>query len=86
MALVGISIDDVEAARQMAAAVGADYPLLADPTHHVADAYGVFNLLGDGVATPSVFVVKPDRTIHWSHIGRSISDRPSTTDILTRIR
>ena len=33
----------------MAVAVG--YPLLADPTTEVAAAYGVFDLLGDGVAT-----------------------------------
>ena len=68
----------------MAVAVG--YPLLADPTTEVAAAYGVFDLLGDGVATPSVFIVKTDRTIHWSHVGKNISDRPSTSDILARIR
>ena len=76
----------MDGAAQMAEAVQASYPLLADPTTEVALAYGVFDLLGDGVATPAVFIVKPDRTIHWSHVGKNISDRPTTADILARIR
>lgn len=86
MALVGISVDDVAGAQQMAALVGAGYPLLADPTRATAVAYGVFDLLGDGVAAPAVFVVNPDRTVRWSHIGKNISDRPGSTDILARVR
>ena len=33
--------------------VGASYPILADPTRATAQAYGVFDLLGDGVAAPA---------------------------------
>ncbi len=73
-------------AQQMAAVVKAGYPILADPTHEVTVAYGVFDLLGDGVAAPTVFIVNPDRTIRWSYIGKNVSDRPSSTDILARIR
>jgi hypothetical protein len=31
--------------------------ILADPDHALADAYGVFNLLDDGAATPAVLSV-----------------------------
>jgi peroxiredoxin len=58
---------------------------LADADHAVADAYGVFNLLGDGVATPAVFVVDPAGHIIWSHIGHDAGDRPSPSEILTHL-
>jgi peroxiredoxin len=65
--------------------VQADYPILADADHAVADAYGVFNLLGDGVATPSVFVIDSAGRIVWSHVGKDASDRPSPPEILTHL-
>ena len=69
----------------MAQLVGADYPILADVNHAVADAYGVFNLLGDSVATPSVFIVDAAGRIVWSYVGTSATDRPSPADILAHV-
>jgi len=69
----------------MAQLVQAEYPILADVNHAVADAYGVFNLLGDSVATPSVFVMDPGGRIVWSYVGTSATDRPSPADILARL-
>lgn len=69
----------------MAQLVRAEYPILADVNHSVADAYGVFNLLNDGVATPSVFVVDPTGRMVWSYIGRDIDDRPSPDEILSHV-
>ena len=66
--------------------MGAEYPLLADPTREASKSYGVFNLLGDGVAAPAVFIINPDRSIRWSYVGRDIVDRPTTASILTRLR
>ena len=65
--------------------VQADYPILADVDHAVADAYGVFNLLGDGVATPSVFVIDPAGRIVWSYVGKDANDRPSPADVLSHV-
>ena len=84
--MAAISVDDVNGARSMIDLVRAEYPLLADPTREVSISYGVFNLLDDGVAAPAVFIVNPDRSIRWSYVGRDIDDRPTTADILTRIR
>jgi alkyl hydroperoxide reductase subunit AhpC len=61
------------------------YPVLADPDHEVAEAYGVYNLLGDGYAAPSVFIVDSNRDIVWSHVGQSPSDRPQTSTILENL-
>ena len=72
-------------AQQMAQLIQSEYPILADVNHAVADDYGVFNLLNDGVATPSVFVIDPAGYIAWSYIGRDINDRPSPEEILSHL-
>ena len=69
----------------MSQLVKAEYALLADADHAVADAYGVFNLLNDDVATPSVFVIDPAGRIIWSYVGRDANDRPSAADILSHV-
>ncbi len=83
--MLALAYQDVARAQTMAQIVLASYPILADPDHAVADAYGVFNLLGDGVDTPSVFVVDPAGQIIWSYIGRDANDRPTSADILSHL-
>lgn len=61
------------------------YPVLADPDHEVADAFQVYDLLGDGYAAPSVFVIDTDGDIAWSYVGRSPTDRPPVNEILKQI-
>ncbi len=61
---------------------GATFPILADPYREATLSYGVFDLLGDGVATPSTFIVKPDGTVGWRYVGKDLTDRPAIWDIL----
>ncbi len=70
----------------MADLVGAEYPIVSDPGGEVARQYGVFNLLGDGVATPSTFIVGKDGRIAWQYVGQDIADRPSSEALLLRVR
>lgn len=86
VAVAAISVDPVEGAIQMASVVEASYPLLSDFNKDVAIAYGIFNVLGDGIAAPSVFIINSDQTIKWSYVGESPSDRPSAEEILKKIR
>lgn len=65
--------------------VGASYPILADPTRAAARAYGVFDLLGDGVAAPATLLVDADGLIA-TQVGRTIGDRPSAAAILDALR
>jgi len=83
--ILALAVQDVSRAQQMAQLVRAEYPTLADANHAVAGAYGVFNLLGDGVATPSVFVIDSNGIIVWSHVGKDANDRPSVAEILTHL-
>ena len=69
-------------ALRMILLAGARFPVLADPDGATARSYGVFNLLGDGVATPATFVVKGDGGIGWRQVGGDIGDRAMVSDIL----
>jgi peroxiredoxin len=69
----------------MSQLVQSAYPILADPDHAVADAYGVFNLLGDNVATPSIFVIDRNGRIAWSYVAKNPDDRPLPADILAHL-
>lgn len=83
--ILALAYQDVSRAQQMAQLVRPEYPLLADVSHAVADAYGVFNLLGDGVATPSIFVIDPQGRVIWSFIGKDANDRPSVSDVVSHL-
>ena len=83
--ILALAVQDVANAQLMDEAVQADFPILADADHRIADAYGVFNLLGDGVAAPSVFVIDRQGRIVWSYIGTGVSDRPPSAEILSHV-
>jgi peroxiredoxin len=78
-------MDTVDEAAYTKLITKAEYPLLSDPTGLVIKAYGVYDLLGDGVATPSVFIIRSDGSISWSYIAKDIKDRPTTDEILNHI-
>ena len=83
--VVAVAVQDVARAKAMRERTGASFPLLADPDHAATDAYEVFDLLGDGLATPSVFIVDADGTIVWSYVGQHAADRPGADTILSHL-
>ena len=83
--VIGVAVQNVARAKSMREITGASFPLLADPDHAATDAYGVFDLLGDGLATPSVFIVDADGTIVWSYVGQHAADRPGADTILSHL-
>ena len=67
---------------------GATYPVLADPANEAAMAYGVFNLLDDGVAAPATFVIAGGQLVA-SHVGQDIGERvpaPAILDVLRQLQ
>ena len=80
--IIALAVQDVAQAQNMVQITGVSYPILADPDHRVADAYKVYNLLGDGLATPAVFIIDRAGQIVWSYIGQNVNDRPSSQTIL----
>ena len=83
--VIALAVQNVTNAQRMVQVTGATFPILADPDHTVTDAYGVYNLLNDGVATPAVFIIDKSGQIVWSYIGASSSDRPSSQTILENL-
>ena len=80
--VVVATMADVEGWCQRA---GLPYPMLADADHQVAEAYGIYNLRGDGLAAPIVFLIDTDGRIVWSRVAASTTDPVSTTAILEQL-
>lgn len=80
--LAAISTDLLVDAERMELMAGAEFPILADTNENVSKSYGVFNLLGDGVAAPATFVILPDGGVVWGYVGVDIGDRVPTLAIL----
>lgn len=85
VALAAISMDAVADAREMARLTSADFAILADPDRQAINAYGVYNLLRDGVAAPATFIISADGVLRWSHVGKDVGDRPTPQEILRRL-
>jgi len=83
--IVAIGVETLELSTRLAQNTGVKYPILADPEHQAIEAYGVYNLLGDGRAAPSVFVVDEKGLMIWKHVGENKGDWPSTEDILDQL-
>ncbi len=83
--ILAIAYQDVDRAAQAAELIQASYPILADGDHAVASAYGVFDLLGDGVATPAVFVIDPGGKVVWSTVSTDPNVRPTPDEILSHL-
>ena len=84
--LVAISTDELDGAMNMALYTGAEFPIAADPNEQIARSFGVFNLLGDGVATPATFIVGSDGKIDWARVGNTAGDRVLPAELLPRLR
>ena len=83
--IFAISTDDLSGAQSIASRVGISFPVLFDPAADVVEAYGVYDLLGDGLATASTFVIDKQGVIRWKYVARGISDRPSVPEILEQL-
>jgi peroxiredoxin len=83
--IIALAVQSPTNAGRMVQVTGATFPILADPDHTVTEAYGVFNLLGDGVATPAVFIIDRSGEIVWSYIGQNANDRPDAQTVLENL-
>lgn len=82
--VVALAVAPRESVEGVRSAIGASFPVLADPDHRVAEMYGVYNLLGDGLAAPAVFVLQNGRIL-WSYVGQNAVDRPPVDEILKHL-
>jgi peroxiredoxin len=83
--VLALAVHDLIRAELVTQATQAPFPILADPDHAVAEAYSIYNLLGDGLATPAVFVINTSGEIVWSYVGQNAGDRPGVETILENL-
>lgn len=65
--VIAIAVQSETYAEYTRKTVHAQFPILADGDHAVAEAFGV--LEDRGLSTPSVFIINKDRQIVWSEIS-----------------
>jgi peroxiredoxin Q/BCP len=74
-------VDDAKTNKEFAEHVGADYPILADPTKETAKAYGVLGMAG--MASRWTFYIAPDGNI--IHIDKSVRTSSAGQDIAAKL-
>ena len=57
------------------------FPVLYDTSTEVTQSYAVYDLLDDGLATPSMFIIDTEGVIRWKYVGTSAGDRPAISTI-----
>ncbi len=72
--VLAVSVDSLQGARQMAALAKAGFPVLSDADHTVSSEYGLYNLFGDGLAAPAVFVLRHDGSLVGQYVGQNAND------------
>jgi peroxiredoxin len=70
--VVSIVVAALDAVEGLCESAQVPFPVLSDADHTVSEAYGVFNVLGDELAAPAVFIVDTNRRIVWNQIGRPV--------------
>ncbi len=76
-----MSVDDAETNKKFAEHVEADYPILADASKEVANAYGVLGRMG--VASRWTFYIGPDGKI--LHIDKAVKTSTAGQDVASRL-
>ena len=74
-------MDDAETNKKFAEHVEADYPILADASKEVANAYGVLGRMG--VASRWTFYIGPDGKI--LHIDKAVKTSTAGQDVASRL-
>ena len=68
--VIAVVVASLEAVEGLCESAQVPFPVVSDADHIVSEAYGVFNLLGDELAAPAVFIVDTERRIVWNQVGR----------------
>ena len=83
--MLAISVDNLDAAGQVVAEDGIEFPVLYDTSRQAPKAYMVYDLLGDKLAAPATFIIDRDGVIAWKHVAQAKGDHASTDDIISQL-
>ena len=86
MEVVAVSTDSAADAAKTASDYDISFPVLYDADGTASRTWGVFNLLGDGRAAPSTFVIDGAGELAFWKIGLNVRDRPSAAETLAAVK
>ena len=84
--ILAVSTDNLEGPLAFAGREGIEFPILytaRDPS--VPEAYGVFNLFGDGLASASVFLIDKQGEVAWTSIGTNYTHQVFPEEIIEQV-
>lgn len=84
-AIVAVSADGPEFARQAAIQGGLSFPVLADPRLEAINLYGVRHP-NEGIARPAVFIIDTRGIIRYVHVGQDAADRPDVSMLINALK
>lgn len=77
------SVDDEATNKAFAEQEQANFPMLSDPSKHVADAYGVLKTPGSGFASRWTFYIGPDGKLLY--IDKAVNTQTAGADLAARL-
>jgi hypothetical protein len=83
--IIALAVQPQNAAAATVEGSKAQFPILADSEHAVADEYGVYDLFQDSEAAASVFIISQDGRIVWDHIATRQTERVPSQTILENL-
>ena len=84
--ILAISTDNLDGPLAFAAREGLEFPILftsRDPS--VTQAYGVFDLFGDGLASASMFLIDKQGEVAWKSIGENYTHQVDPAEIIEQV-
>ena len=85
--VIAISTDDLRGAETAVANFNTEFPILyTAKSPEVPEAYGVFNLFGDGLASASIFLITEGNAIRWQSIGRNYQHQVEPATIIAELQ
>jgi peroxiredoxin len=87
--IIAVAVQSQEEAVTSVEKSGAQFPILADSEHAVAEIYGVtgysLKLSNSNKAEGAVFIIDPDSKIVWEYIAKTQTDRAQSETILENL-
>jgi cytochrome c biogenesis protein CcmG/thiol:disulfide interchange protein DsbE len=80
LSIIGVSIDqggEEQSIREFLAEYGASYPIWLDPAGDVQSTFGT-------IGVPSTYLIGPDGTVLWKHVGPVRDDDPGLRRLIER--
>ena len=79
--ILAVSVNDLQDALTVVGEWLVTFPVLYDTSTKVSQSYAVYDLLDDGLAAPSMFIIDTEGVIRWKYVGTSAGDRPAVSTI-----